>query len=64
MEVFDLLEVIKDTDKPIMVTCSNLLTIYAYHVLAVDSEMLVRDVKSLRINRVDDKIYYVIELRG
>lgn len=61
--IFDLLEVIKDTNKPILVTLHNSYEAYTYRDLALNDSLLTYKVSSLTIDMVDGQLSYVLKVR-
>ena len=63
MILFDLLEIIKDTDRPLLILYKDKLETYSYREAAIDSMIVSLHVASLTIVSMGDKIYYSIKLR-
>ena len=63
MILFDLLEVIKDTDRPLLITYKDKIESYTYREAAIDSMIISLHVASLTIVSIGDIIYYSIKLR-
>ena len=63
MTLFDLMEVIKDTDKPILITRHNTFHSYTYRELAIDDELLSSKVAALQIDVIDGVMCYIIKIR-
>lgn len=64
MLLFDLLEVIKDPERPFLINYQGKSKEYTYRDIALDNELLVTQVKALMIGKTDDMICYKILLRG
>lgn len=63
MILFDLLEVIKDTDRPLLILYKEKLETYSYREAAIDSMIVSLHVASLTIVSIGGVIYYSIKLR-
>lgn len=63
MILFDLLEVIKDTDRPLLILYKDKLETYSYREAAIDSMIVSLHVASLTIVSIGGVIYYSIKLR-
>lgn len=63
MVLFDLLEVIKDTDRPLLITYKDKIESYTYREAAIDSMIISLHVASLTIVSIGGIIYYSIKLR-
>lgn len=61
--LFDLLEVIKDTDRPLLILYKEKLETYSYREAAIDSMIVSLHVASLTIVSIGGVIYYSIKLR-
>lgn len=63
MILFDLLEVIKDTDRPLLILYKDRLETYSYREAAIDNMIVSLHVASLTIVSIGGVIYYSIKLR-
>lgn len=63
MILFDLLEVIKDTDRPLLILYKDKLETYSYREAAIDNMIVSLHVASLTIVSIGGVIYYSIKLR-
>ena len=63
MILFDLLEVIKDTNRPLLILYKDKLETYSYREAAIDSMIVSLHVASLTIVSISGVIYYSIKLR-
>lgn len=64
--LFDLLLIIKDTEKPIILSRGDNLRKYRYAELATDTrnELLTSDVAGFRCDTFDGRPSYIVKIRG
>lgn len=64
--VFDLILIIKDTEKPFVLfhKKDNSITRYSYAEVASDNETLSLPVAGVRVETIDGKPSYLIKVRG
>ena len=63
MMLFDLLEVIKDTERPLLITYKDTVKEVSFRDAALDSFLVSLYVSSLNVVTVGQKVYYSIGLR-
>lgn len=64
--LFDLLLIIKDTEKPIILTRGDNMRKYRYAELATDTrnEILTADVAGVRCDTFNGRPSYIVKIRG
>lgn len=62
--LFDLLLIIKDTEKPLILSRETSFEKYTYRELAMDNELLTLDVAGVRSETIDGRPSYLIKVRG
>lgn len=63
MLLYELLSVIKDTERPLLITYRDKVESYTYREAAIDGMLTSLYVRSLTIVTVGDIVYYSIKLR-
>lgn len=64
LTLFDLILIIKDTEKPIILTRGDNMRKYRYAELATDNELLTFDVAGVRCDTFDGRPSYIVKIRG
>lgn len=64
LTLFDLLLIIKDTEKPIILTRGDIMQKYRYAEIATDGELLPLDVAGVRCDTFDGRPSYIVKIRG
>ena len=62
--LFDLILIIKDTEKPIILINSGKMEKYAFREIAMDNELLTLNVAGVRVDTVYGKPSYLVKVRG
>lgn len=62
--LFDLLTIIKDTEKPIILVNGDFMRKYRYAEIATDNELLWLNVAGVRVDTFDARPSYIIKTRG
>lgn len=62
--LFDLLLIIKDTEKPIILSKNSIYEKYTFRELALDRELLTLDVMGIRSETFDGRPSYIVKLWG
>lgn len=64
LTLFDLVLIIKDTEKPIIVTRGDTMRKYRYAEIATDGELLPLNVAGVRCDTFDGRPSYIVKIRG
>lgn len=62
--VFDLLLIIKDTEKPLILTHDAHYERYNYRELALDTDKIALPVAGVRVEAIEGRPSYLIKVRG
>lgn len=64
LTLFDLIILIKDTEKPIIILIGDLFRKYCYAEIATDNELLALNVAGFRCDTFDGRPSYIVKIRG
>lgn len=62
--LFDLITIVKDTEKPIILSFNTTYEKYTYKEIATDCEILDSKVAGLRVETFDGRPSYIVKIRG
>lgn len=64
LTLFDLITIIKDTEKPIILLRGDIMQKYVYSEVATDGELLPLDVAGVRCDTFNGRPSYIVKIRG
>ena len=64
LTLFDLLLIIKDTEKPIILARGDVMQKYRFSELALDNDLLPLDVAGVRCDTFNGRPSYIVKIRG
>lgn len=64
LTLFDLITIIKDTEKPIILIRGDIMQKYVYAEVATDGELLPLDVAGVRCDTFNGRPSYIVKIRG
>lgn len=62
--LFDLITIVKDTEKPIILAFDTTFEKYTYKEIATDCEILDSKVSGIRVDTFDGRPSYIVKIRG